>query len=350
MLVHVVAVSVVGCDAKDSARFFDGGLDAAKLQVHSFHRANYGVENSGVANHVAVRIVKANVVVLSALNRFDYFVRDFGALHPGALLKGNYVRRNFDVSLKALVKFAGAVSVKEVCDVSVLLGFANRHKMNAALCQVLSHRAVDAGRVDQVLRGLVVVAVVLHHSRVLNGGNALSVKVREVFFFKGCRDFQGAVATEVKVNDTVSVFDCSDGLSVFRDDKLMHVLVKNAGNFLAVSFDRFDRAGELAAFAQNVGLPAALNHAPVGVVAVHCHVHAAAARGDLAVRSKAGQKFLQGSKVVQGACGRNVAAVKQSVNANLFYAFLYGLGAHGLKVVDVGVNVSVRNKADKVEG
>ena len=151
--------------------------------------------------HVAVGIVQANVLVLSALDRFDNFVCDFGALHPGALLKGNYVRRNFDISFEALVKFAGAVSVEEVCHVSVLLSFAYRHKVNAALCEVLSHRAVDAGRVDQVLRGLVVVAVVFHHSSVLNSGNALSVKVREVFFFKGGGDFQGAVAAEVEVND-----------------------------------------------------------------------------------------------------------------------------------------------------
>ena len=70
----------------------------------------------------------------------------------------------------------------------------------------------------------------------------------------------------------------------------------------------------------------------------------------MAVRSKAGQKFLQGSKVVQGACGRNVASVKKRVNANLFYAFLYGFLNHRLKVVDVGVNVSVRNESYKVEG
>jgi hypothetical protein len=53
-----------------------------------------------------------------------------------------------------------------------------------------------------------------------------------------------------------------------------------AGSFAVERLDRLARAAERACVAAHVGVPAALDDPPVGLVAVHRHEHAAAAGGD----------------------------------------------------------------------
>ena len=210
-----------------------------------------------------------------------------------------------------------------------------------------------AGGGDEVLSRDVEVAVVFHHAGVLDRRDADAVEPVEVLAgLEGCRQLEGAVAAEVEVDDGIAVFDRSDGLAVFGDHELLEVLIDDAGDFFAVGLDRFVRAREGAAFAEDVAVPAALDHRPVGVVAVHRDVHASAARGDFIVHAagiEALEPSFEGIDIVEGGSFADVASVDQGVDARGLHAFFLGLLEHGLEVVDVRMDVAVRKKSDEME-
>ena len=80
--------------------------------------------------------------------------------------------------------------------------------------EVLAHRPLDRGRLDDVLLGHMGVAVVLHHARVLDPGPPDAVELVEVVLLEGGGDLEGAVAAEVEVDDRVPVLDGADRLPV----------------------------------------------------------------------------------------------------------------------------------------
>lgn len=69
------------------------------------------------------------------------------------------------------------------------------------------------------------VAVILKHTRVNHLREADAVKRVEVRHFKCLGDFDRAVAAEVKQDYAVAVFDRSQRLSVFSDDKARQILI-----------------------------------------------------------------------------------------------------------------------------
>ena len=108
-----------------------------------------------------------------------------------------------------------------------------------------------------------------------------------------------------------------------------------------------------------MGVVASLYDRPVGFVAVHGRDHAAAAGGDevasyfaagFRLASKRPEVILQFAEIPEGGKGRDVAAVQQRVNIDLFHAFLVALPYHGDKVRDVGVHVAVGKEPDEMDG
>ncbi len=109
-----------------------------------------------------------------------------------------------------------------------------------------------------------------------------AVELIEVLHIEGHGDFNRAVAAEIEEDDGVMVDNLTDRLAVFGDDEGWEVLVDDA-ELVTVGFDGFLRGGELFAFAEDVGVPTFLDHAPVGLVTVHGDLHTSAARSDLDV-------------------------------------------------------------------
>ena len=103
----------------------------------------------------------------------------------------------------------------------------------------------------------------------------------------------------------------------------------------------------------NVGLPAALDHAPLGPVAVHGDDHAPAARGDAVVAVGSAverlEQLLEGVDVVEGAGLGHVAPVEEHVDAHLLHLLLVAAAQQGEEVLDVAVHVSVRQQPEEVE-
>ena len=99
-------------------------------------------------------------------------------------------------------------------------------------------------------------------------------------------------------------------------------------------------------------LPAAANHIPVGLVAVHRNGHPPAAGSDARVEAavvERGEEHLKRLDVFQRARLADVAPVQQDVNADGLDAVGLGADEHRLEVVDVRMNVAVREQADEVQ-
>ncbi len=101
-----------------------------------------------------------------------------------------------------------------------------------------------------------------------------------------------------------------------------------------------------------MSFPAAFDHAPVRLVAVHRYLHAAAAGsypGVEAGRVKRSEEFLKRIDIFKRRSLPDVAAVEQDVHSDFLYSFFLRLRDHRLKVVDVRMDVAVREKADKMK-
>ena len=121
---------------------------------------------------------------------------------------------------------------------------------------------------------------------------------------------------------------------------------------LAVSLNCLLCAAELSALAQNVSLPAGLNHAPISLVTVHCDLHTSAAGRDLDVEvigTKTCDKFLKGLDIIKRRGLAYVTSVDENMDSHLCHALFLCANEHSLQVIDMRMHVTVRKKTDKVK-
>jgi hypothetical protein len=199
--------------------------------------------------------------------------------------------------------------------VAELLRLGAGELRDAGLREPLAGGVADRRRIDQEALGQLEVAVVLQHAGIGDPRLAHAVELVEVRFLEGARDLDRAVAAEVEEHHRVAVLDRADRLAVGGDDEGRQVLVDGAGMLFAQRVDGGRAIGILVALAQHMHAPAFFHQGPVGLVAVHGDVLAAAARGDAGVEAAAltGEEGLEGFDVVERAGFRHVAAVEQDV-------------------------------------
>ncbi len=345
---------MVGGDDDRALGPLDGVHEPAELQIDRLDGEHRGLEVAGVADHVAVREVDAQVLDPSALDGREGGVGDLRRLHPGALLEGDVVAGDLDVVLERLVELARAVAVPEVGHVAVLLGLAAGELGHAVVGEVLAEGALDVRRVDQEVLGELQVAVVLHHARVEDVRSLPAVEGVEVVLVEGAADLDGAVAAEVEEDDGGAVADRSDRLAVLGDHEGRQELIGGLRVLFVEAPNRLAQTAEGAiGLAVHVGVPAALDHRPVRLVAVHGGGHPPAAGGDpvvTAVRAQLLQQRLEGLHVAQGAPLTDVAAIEERVDPRPLDALLGRPAEHGVQVVLVAVDVPVREQPDEVQG
>ena len=232
------------------------------------------------------------------------------------------------------------------------MSLAERVLLYSVLYQKFSERVFDAGRLDEEKFGKFQIPVVLEHAREFDGGSESPVESVEIGEVESFADLYGAVAAEIEQYDGIAVLYFTYGLSVFGNDERGKILVYDALVFGAVGFDRRFCRGERPARAVNVNFPARFDHVPVGAVTVHRDFHSAAARGDLCVERgvvKLRKLVFEHVDVGQRRSRGNVSAVQKDMYSRAFYALFLGFFQHAEKVRDVGVDVAVGKKPDKMK-
>ena len=236
---------------------------------------------------------------------------------------------------------------------AILLGFGNGQLGDAELRQTLAQGVLDFRRGDQIAGGNVQVAVVLQHARVTDLRMPDAVEHVKVCLLEGAGDLKGAVPAEIEQQHAVAVFDGTGRTAVPINDKRGEILVDDARMFFPENADGIRGGGERLAFAQHMGVPAALDHAPVGFVAVHGDLHAPAAARDRAVKGIVVEFFEPGFQQVDiFECGSlaDVPSVQQDVDAGTRDSLGFDLSQQDQQVIDMGMDVAVGQQPEEMEG
>ena len=305
-----------------------------------------------MSDHISIREIAAQEIVLLAFNCLNQRIRDLRTLHPGPLLERNNIGRNLTVGFQFFAEFSAAVSVPEIGHMSVLLRLRNRILLQPGLYQHFRQGMLDFRRINQEAPGQIQIAVILKHAGIYHVRPRAPVKIGEVFIFKGHAQLNRTVAAEVKENYAVLILNRSDRRSVFGNNKGRQVLIDHTRIFLPVRFNGFPGGSKHAAFALYMRLPAFLHHAPVGLIPVHCNLHTAAAAGDFSIEgiiAKLGQNLLQLIHIGQGGSSRNVPSVQKNVYPNLLYALFLRLTQHFQQMLNIAVYIAVREKPDEMK-
>ena len=219
--------------------------------------------------------------------------------------------------------------------------------------QIFAHRIGDLRRIHKIPARNVQVSVIFQHTGVDHLRHLHAVKLVKVrAALKRAGDLDRTVAAEIEEDHAVAFVDGADRLAVLRDDKRREILVDCVG-FLTIGDNGVVGIVKLSALADDVRLPAELDHLPVCLVAVHGDLHSAAAGRDLrvarAVRVQLREEGFKRVDVLKRGGFSHVASVEQDVDADSRHALLLCLGEHCLQVIDVAVYVAVGEQTEEVE-
>ena len=169
--VHLIGVAVIGGDEEDSVGRADRRFESRELQIDSFDRQSGRRQIPRVTDHIAVRQIQPNMLVLHGVDRGFYRIGDLDSLHlwPGVECAG--VGWNFQVTLPRCVDKSRAISVEKVGYMSILLCFRTGELAQIVPDQVFSDGSVDCWRRDQLFVWKLQIAVVLHHACVIHSGS-----------------------------------------------------------------------------------------------------------------------------------------------------------------------------------
>ena len=156
-----------------------------------------------MANHVAVRVVADDDVVLAALDGADQLVGQLFGAHLRLQVIGGHFRAGDDLAV-----FTGEAiffaTVEEEGDVSVLLGLGDAQLGLALLGQPLA-QGVDQGGGRVGAGGLDVGRVLGQHHEVQGRGGGTG-EAGEVAVDEGAGDLAGTVGTEVHEDQRIAIF------------------------------------------------------------------------------------------------------------------------------------------------
>ncbi len=233
-----------------------------------------------------------------------------------------------------------------------LLRFRAGELRDAGFRKPFAHRIHDRRRIDQETLRQLEIAVVLQHAGVGHLRHANAVELVETRFFESARDFDRAVAAEVEENHRVAVFDRTDRLAVLANHEGWQILIDRPGKPGAQRLDCRRGAGVLLTAAEDVRLPASVDHRPVGLVAIHRDVHAAATGSDAGREIGAAdlrQKSFERQDVVERTGLRNIAPVEQNVHPHRPHTLFPGTLDERAQMVQMAMDVAVGEQTDEMD-
>lgn len=149
---HVVGIAMVGSDQKAPLDLVHDVEELLEACIHELAAADGGREVAGVAYHIGVGEIDADLVVFARSQRLLAGRGDLPGLHVRLLIERANIRRDLEVRLELIVKVARAVAVPEEGDVPKLLCLGAHKRPQTVLGQELSGDARDSRRRHQIVR------------------------------------------------------------------------------------------------------------------------------------------------------------------------------------------------------
>ena len=139
---HLIAVAVVSADEHLSVDFLQGFDNTSYADIDCLDRLDRSCLIAGVADHIAVREVDDDGVILSALDRCYESVADLVSAHLRLKVIGRYLRgRNKETVLARIRLFLAAV--EEEGYVSILLRLSCAELLQSEFAQIFAECVGD---------------------------------------------------------------------------------------------------------------------------------------------------------------------------------------------------------------
>ena len=122
---HVIRISMVCRNDKDTICSLYGIEQTGKTQIYRLNRNFNCIRDTGMANHITVGIIKSDELVIPPLNCFNHLIGYLSGLHPRAFFVGDNIRWYLDIILHGFVKFTGAIAIKKISNMAEFLGFTD---------------------------------------------------------------------------------------------------------------------------------------------------------------------------------------------------------------------------------
>ena len=338
-LFHDLGVAVVRRHHGDAALAAGGLHHLANAGIHGLHGLDGRVKDAGVAHHVAVGEVQHDDVVGPGLDALDALLADGGGAHLRLEVIGGHLGRGDEAAVLPGENGLHA-AVEEEGHVGVLLRLRDAQLGHAhpgeVLAQAVDHALPGEGHLH-----------IGHGGVILRGadegqGEELPGEAGELRVHQGAGQLPGPVGPEVEEDDAVVVADGALGVA----DHRLHELIRDAAGIgLPHGVDGVGIAG--APLAVDHGVVGLLHPVPAlvpvhGVVAAHdggdlAHADLGAVADGLLHKAQAG-------------AGGHVPPVQEGVDIDLLQPLALGHPQQGVKVLDVGVDAAVAEKAHQVQG
>ncbi len=307
-----------------------------------------------MTDHIAIRIVAAQELILARGNSLNHLICDLASLHPRLLVKRNDIGRNLNPVLQLIRELLRTVAIPEVCHMTELLSLRACKAVHTLLNKILAHCMLNVRRFNQEVLRQLEIAIILQHAcivylRLLDLIECIEALVHVV---KGLRNLNSTVTSEVKQNDRIAIINRTNRIAILVSyHKARQILISIAA-FLAVCLNSLTGRRELSAITHHMDVPAFLNHAPVSFITVHRNDHTAAAGGNrtmIIVIIQRLDDIFQLIDILQSTCLRYITAIQKGMHAYLLQSFLLGFLQHGNQMIDIRMHIAVRQQTDEMQ-
>ena len=223
---HLLAVSVIRADEHLAADLLQGFHCASHTGVNGLHRFDSRFDHAGVSNHIRVRKVDDDHIVLSGQDGFGKTVADFRCAHLRLKIIGGYLRGFDQDTVFSLVRLFDA-AVEEESNMGIFLGLGDTGLSHVVSRQILAEGVcqMDLFERYQFVRdgGIIVCKAYIRQVQTF-----LSRETGELIVAECAGDLAGTVRTEVEEYDGIILGNDRYRLSILLDDRRKNELIRNA--------------------------------------------------------------------------------------------------------------------------
>ena len=197
---HHICVTVVSADKHCSVCSLNCTGNLANTFIYYLNSLNCCWNHTGVSNHIRISKVCYNHIIFLRVNSIKNLLANFRSTHLRLKVIGrNILRAVYKYSVLALVWLLNT-TVKEECNVSILLCLSNSSLLHSLCCKPLTKGVVEKDflKCNFLVRNK---WIIICKANISNIKALTSVKLIKIIIAEAMCDFSCPVRTEVIEND-----------------------------------------------------------------------------------------------------------------------------------------------------
>ena len=222
----MIGISMVSDDNHLITIRFRGLYGISQASVDRNNRFLDRLVHARMTNHIAIRIVHDDEIVLLRSDRLHQFILHLVSAHLRLQVVCSHFRRRHQDAILVIVRSLAA-TIEEESHVRVFLGLGDMELRLALLREVLAQCIVHVLLIEQDMNTLEV-RVVRRHAEILQTRNRMHTSLRHILLRKHDRKLLSAVVAEIEEDDDIALLDNRYRLTVLHMHDRFDELVGHA--------------------------------------------------------------------------------------------------------------------------